>query len=100
MMNEPRKSDPAIVAGRPTNNANRKMAAEPVERGPRGTRTSKARAGRSAGYACHKRWSAYVKQQGRGRRNGSLRCSTTSTSIFCGCRSTRSSAGLLPEWME
>jgi group II intron reverse transcriptase/maturase len=31
MMNEPRKSDPAIVAGKPTNNANRKMAAEPVE---------------------------------------------------------------------
>ena len=31
MMNEPRKSDPVIVAGKPTNNANRKMATEPAE---------------------------------------------------------------------
>ena len=31
MMNELRKSDPAIVAGKLANNANRKLAAEPVE---------------------------------------------------------------------
>jgi hypothetical protein len=30
-------------------------------RGPRGTRTSKARTGHRAGSACHKRWSAYGK---------------------------------------
>ena len=36
--------------------------------GPRGTRASKARAGHRAGEACHRRWSAYGKQQGKGRR--------------------------------
>jgi len=66
MMNEPKKSDLAKVAGKPTNKAGSRTAAEPVEprAGPRGTRTSKARTGRSAGPACHRRWSACAKQQG------------------------------------
>ncbi len=37
-------------------------------RGPRETRTSKARTGRRSGLACHRRWNAYVKQQRQGRR--------------------------------
>jgi hypothetical protein len=60
MMNGFEKSDPAIVAMKPANKAEQPAAdptaaepkaAEPVERraGPRGMRTSKARAGRRAG---------------------------------------------------
>ena len=50
MMHGREKSDPAIVAMKPANKAGR-PAAEPVEqgRGPRGTRASKARAGRRTG---------------------------------------------------
>ena len=90
MTNGPKKSDLAKVAEKPTNKAGwRRWRSRWSEgRGPRGTRASKARTGRSAGFACHRRWSAYVKQQGQGRRNGSLRCSTTSASICFGCRST------------
>jgi hypothetical protein len=39
-------------------------------------RASKARAGRRTGKVCHRRWSAYGKSQGNGRRNGSPRSST------------------------
>ena len=69
MMHGREKSDPAIVAVKPTNKAGR-PAAEPAEprAGAEGTRTSKARTGRRAGEACHRRWSAYGKQQGKGRR--------------------------------
>ena len=51
MMNEPKKSDPAIVAMKPTNKAGarRRRSRWSEGRGPRGTRTSKARTGRSAG---------------------------------------------------
>jgi hypothetical protein len=35
-------------------------------------RASKARAGRRTGKVCHRRWSAYGKSQGNGRRNGSI----------------------------
>ena len=53
-------------------------------RGPRGMRTSKARAGRRAGRACHRRWIAYGKSQGKGRRRGSPRSCTTSASSCWG----------------
>src|SRR6516165_1090445 len=43
---------------------------------------SKARAGRRVGKACHRRWIAYGKWRGKGRRRGSPRSSTTSASIF------------------
>src|ERR1700736_5429947 len=42
---------------------------------------SKARAGHSTGEPCHRRWSAYGKLQGKGRRRSSPRSSTTSVSI-------------------
>src|SRR5256885_11253872 len=48
-------------------------------REPRGTRASKAGAGRGTGKACHRRWSAYGKPQSKGGRSGSPRSSTTST---------------------
>ena len=58
MMHESEKSDSVVVAGKPTNKA-AGAAAEPVEpracpregggRRPRGTRISKARAGRRTG---------------------------------------------------
>src|SRR5215471_10978349 len=51
-------------------------------------RTSKARAGRSVGKACHKRWNAYGKSQGKGRRRGSPRSSTISAPT---CSKRRSS---------
>jgi hypothetical protein len=55
MMHGPEKSDLAIVAGKPTNKAER-SAAELVERraGPRGMRANQARAGLSAGSAWHR----------------------------------------------
>src|ERR1700726_4689105 len=47
-------------------------------RKPRETPTSKARAGRRTGQACHRRWNAYGKQQGKGKRSGSRRSCTMS----------------------
>src|SRR5207245_8972267 len=41
-------------------------------------RGSKARAGHSTGEPCHRRWSAYGKLQGKGRRRSSPRSSITS----------------------
>ena len=71
MMHGREKSDPAIVATKPTNKAGRPAGSRWSQgRGPRGTRASKARAGRRTGKACPRRWSAYGKRQGRGRRNG------------------------------
>ena len=63
MMHEREKSDPNIVAGKPTNNAGL-PAAEPVE--PRaGTEgNAKARTGHSVGSACHRRSIAYDRPQG------------------------------------
>ena len=51
---------------------------------------SKARAGHRAGEPCHRRWSAYGKQQGKGRRRGSPRSSTTSAST-CSTRHSSNS---------
>jgi hypothetical protein len=101
MMHGREKSDSAIVAVKPTNKAV-PIAAEPVEprAGPRGTRASKARTGHRDGSAWHKRWSAYGKPQGNGRRRGSLHSSTTSASTACGWRSSRSNAMPPPGWMD
>jgi hypothetical protein len=57
----------------------------------RGMRTSKARAGHRTGKVCHRRWSAYGKSQGYGRRNGSPRSSTISASNSSGWHSSLSS---------
>jgi hypothetical protein len=96
MMHDREKSDPAIVAGnRRTNPGDRQRSRWSQGRGPRGTRASKARTGRRDGSACHKRWNAYDKPQGKGRRRSSLRSSTTSASTYSGWRSSRSSAMLI-----
>src|ERR1700738_236791 len=73
-MHGPEESDSVVVAMKPTNKAEQSVA-EPVEpracpresggRKPRETPTSKARAGRRTGQACHRRWNAYGKQQGK-----------------------------------
>ena len=91
MMHGREKSDSAIVAVKPTNNAV-PTATEPVEprAGAKGTRASKARTGHRDGSA---RWSAYGKPQDNGRRRGSPHSSTTSASTDCGWRSSRSNAG-------
>lgn len=67
MMHDREKSDSAIVAGKPTNKAVRPRRSRWSEgRGPRGTRTSKARTGHRTGSPCHRRWSAYgASQDGR-----------------------------------
>ena len=73
MMHGHEKSDPAIVAVKPANKAEHSAAEQSAVdqpqrsrwsqgRGPRGMRTSKARAGLRAGQACHRRWIAYGKQ--------------------------------------
>ena len=71
MMHGRGKSDLAIVAVKPANNAEHPAEQSAVEelrrsqwsegRRPRGMRASKARAGRRAGQACHRRWNAYGK---------------------------------------
>ena len=73
-MHEREKSDPAKRAGKPTNKAEASAHAEhgvsdaaelvDKERGPRETRTSKARTGPRVGSACHRRSIAYGKLQG------------------------------------
>ena len=62
MTNRREKSDPAIVAGKPTNKAER-SAAEPAEprAGAEGNAGQQACAGRRTGKACHRRWTAYGK---------------------------------------
>ena len=103
MMHGREKSDSAIVAVKPTNKAVL-TAAEPVE--PRAgakenaRHGSKTRTGHRDGSAWHKRWSAYGKPQGNGRRRGSLHSSTTSASTACGWRSTRSNAMPPPGWTD
>jgi hypothetical protein len=50
VMHEPEKSDSVVVAGKPTNKAERSVAERWSQgRRPRGTRASKARAGRRTG---------------------------------------------------
>ena len=82
MMHGREKSDPAIVAKKPANNAGQ-PAAERVERragtegnaGQQSTRRAQDR--ESVSY--HRRWSAYGKPQSKGGKSGSPRSSTTST---------------------
>jgi len=73
MINGREKSDSAIVAKKPANNAG-KLAAEWAR--PRGSRTRLTRAGRRTGQARNRRWNVYGKLQGSGRRNGSPRFRT------------------------
>ena len=97
MMHGREKSDSAIVArSRRTKPGDRRRSRWSQGRGPRGTRTSKARAGRRTGKACHRRWNAYGKPQGNGRRNGSPRSSTISASTCSGWRSSRSRRDAAP----
>src|SRR5437667_11857176 len=92
-MHESKKSDLAVVAVKPTNKAGSISAAEPVEprAGAEGnvvqqsTHRTQIRARVSQAL---ERVRQAAKQ---GRRNGSLRCSTTSISICYGCRFARSS---------
>ena len=100
MMNGREKSDSAVVAMKPANKAG-EPAAEQVSqgRGPRGTRVSHTRTGRSTGQACHRGWNVYGKLQDSGRRSGSPRFYTTSRSTDFGWHSLRSNAMRLPEWM-
>ena len=68
-------------------------------RRPREMRASKARAGRSTGKACHRRWNAYDKPQGKGRRRSSLRSSTISPSTCLRTRLMNSRRTPLLAWM-
>src|SRR5438105_7016548 len=68
-------------------------------RGPRGMCVSKARAGHSTGEPCHRRWSAYGKLQGKGRRRSSPRSSITSVLITSKKHSPNSKRMLHPGWM-
>src|SRR5215470_797946 len=65
MMNERGKSDPAVVATKLANKAERSVA-EPVEprAGTKGNANQQHTAGRRAGKPCHRSWCAYVKPQG------------------------------------
>jgi hypothetical protein len=89
MMLEHRKSAPAVVAVKPTNEAGR-PAAEPAEprAGIKGMRASKTRAGHRTGKVRQMRWTAYGKSQGKGRRRSSPRSSTTSVLSCSKRRST------------
>ena len=58
-------------------------------RGPRGTRDSKARAGLRDRASVSQALDRVRQVARKGRRSGSRRCSTTSTSICCGWRSSR-----------
>jgi len=64
MMNERGKSDPAVVAAKLANKAER-SAAEPVEprAGTKGNANQQHTVGRRAGKPCHRCWRAYVKPQ-------------------------------------
>ena len=83
MMHGREKSDFAIVAGKPTNKVEQSTA-EPAE--PRaeaeGNASQQARTGRRTGKACHRRWNAYGKRQGKGRRRSSLRLSPSTIDLL------------------
>ena len=80
MMHGRGKSDPAIVAVKSTNEAGNQSRSRWSEgRGPRGMWTGQHAPDTGPG-ACHRRWTAYGKPQGKGRRNSSPRFSTMSTS--------------------
>ena len=60
MMHGHEKSDPAIVAVRPTNNAEQSVA-EPVEQraGTKGNTGQQNTSGLRVGHTCHRRWIVY-----------------------------------------
>ena len=91
MMHGREKSDPAIVAGKPTNKAGA-TAAEPVEPrvGAKGNVDQQSTYRTQGRDTRHRRWNAYGKQQDNGRRRSSPRSSTTSASTCSGNRSSRS----------
>src|SRR6266566_9076315 len=60
MMHEREKSDPAVVAVKPVNNAER-SAAEPVEPRAGAKGNAEQHSTCRAQYRCHRRWSAYGK---------------------------------------
>ena len=83
MMHGPEKSDPAIVAGKPTNKAER-SAAELVEprAGTKGNAYQQSMHWTRARFACHRRWSAYGKHLPSYTRGGSrMRASRTYGSV-------------------
>ena len=89
MMHGREKSDPAIVARKPTNKADRSAAERSrwsEGRGPRGMRTGKARTGRRAGRACHRRWNACGKHLPFGPEVGAV-CGKAARTDLCGGRS-------------
>ena len=89
MMHGRGKSDAAIVAGKSAEQGRAiGCGTDGAKGGAMGNVDHKSRAGHRTGKACHKRWNAYDKQQGKGRRNGSPRSFTTSMSIFSGSRSS------------
>jgi RNA-directed DNA polymerase len=85
MMHGHEKSDLAVVAMKPPNNAGRPVteAVEPRAGtkgvGPRRAdqRASKTHTGRRSGNVCPRRWTACGKPRGRGRRKNSPRFFTT-----------------------
>jgi len=72
------ESDSAIVAGSRRTSGAIRCGAGGAKAEAEGMRASKAWAGHRAGEPCHRRWRAYGKQQGKGRRRSSPRSSTTS----------------------
>jgi hypothetical protein len=103
-MNDREKSDPGIVAVKPTNKPGH-PGAEPVEPRPgtkgNANRQSTLRTQSRAGVtqALERVRNAYGKPQSMGGRNGSPRSCTTSTLICSEQLSWRSSAGPPRAWM-
>ena len=101
MMHEREKSDPAVVAVKLANKAER-SAAELVEprAGAEGNAsqhsTDRAQNRVTVSQALER---IRGKQQGKGRRISSLRCSTTSARIFSNRRSLNSKRTRPREWM-
>jgi len=100
MMHGPEKSDLVIVAVKPANKVAFPLRSSPRRnqplrsrwskgRGPRGMRIGKARTGRSAGLACHRRWTACGKPLPFGPEVGAV-CGKAACTDLCGGRSAMS----------
>src|ERR1700720_4696849 len=100
MMYDHEKSDPAIVAVKPTNKAGQ-PAAELVEprAGAEGNVSQQSTGRAQYREPCHRRWSAYGKLQGKGRRRSSPRSSITSVLITSQRHSLSSRRMPQLEWM-
>ena len=99
MMNGRGKSDSAIVAERPTNQAGQ-PAAEPEERRAETEENAVQQSMRRAQNRESVRWIAYDKQQDRERRKSSPRSYTTSARNTSRRRSSSSRRMPHPEWMS